>query len=514
MSERGATKEPRKRAKGSARIGRLEAGEAGQPARFVEAAEPPAREFDPAPVAEGMGMWWKSGSGRSFVLGSEKSGWSVWPEDAVVDKLRQDHCISIKAREDERLSESKRVFLWVRENRCLDEIFPALPGYRSGVHRLDSGERVLVKSQPSLVEPVAGEWPTIRALIEGLLGTEQATYFYSWCQRAHISLRDGDPGNWAPGHALIFAGPRGAGKSLIQTKIITPILGGREADPQKFLFGTDDFNGDCFSAEHLNLGEVPSSQKTVDRMALAETIKQIVATPLARMRLMRTEPWSVHPYWRLTISLNDDPDKLRSLPPITADLGDKVIIFHTRKAAMPMPTTTLDERRAFSQAIADEMPAFLHWLLTEWTIPAELLKYPDGTDATRFGFREYHSTLIKDGLFDETPAGELMMLIDNAEFEHEGRKGLKLWDLDSAPHHNAGQPGKCWHGSALLLERILCGQEEPRCSIGEQFREFFKKNALPRLLQRLNEHPELGDGKRIAKGDTRRWKGWIIGRPV
>lgn len=512
MSE-GRKKEPRKRAKGSPRIGRMVGGE-NEPAKFAEGAEPPKREFDEVAIVEGLGLWWKSGAGGSFVLGAEDRGWSIWPEQGVIDLMRAEHGIAIKAREDERLSEAKRVFLCARKTRCLDEIFPALPGYNSGVHRLDSGERVLVKTQPNLIEPRAGEWGTVRQVLEALLGPEQLPYFYSWCKIAHESLRDGEPGNWRPGHAMILAGPRGAGKSLIQTKIITPLLGGREADPLKFLFGTDDFNGDCFSAEHLNLGEVPSSQKTVDRMALAETIKQIVATPLARMRLMRTEPWSVHPFWRLTISLNDDPDKLRSLPPITSDFGDKVLIFHTRKATMPMRTTTLEERKAFSTALSDEMPAFLNWLLTEWTIPEELMTYPDGSDATRFGFREYHSSLIKDGLFDETPAGELMMLIDNAEFEGDGRKGLKIWDLPSDQGSTLGIEGKVWHGRAVILEKLLTGQDGWHCNLAKQFEGVFRNNSLPRLLQRLNEHPELGDGRRVAKGDTRNWKGWLIGRPV
>jgi hypothetical protein len=512
------TREPRKRGKGSDRIGRVEAGPDGA-AKFVEGAEPPKRgSFDPQTVAEGLGMWWKSGAGNTFVLGSESGGWSVWPEQGITDLMREEHCVAIKAREDERLSESKRTFLWVRRNRCLDEVFPALPGYRSGVHRLDSGERVLVKTQPNLLTPAEGEWPTLRAVIEGLLSTgkeglDQTDYFYSWCKVAHESLRDGEPGNWRPGHAVIFAGPRGAGKSLLQTKIVTPLLGGREADPQKFLFGTDDFNGDCFAAEHLNLGEVPSSQKTVDRIALAETIKQIVATPLARMRLMRTEPWSVHPYWRLTISLNDDPDKLRSLPPISADYGDKVLIFHTKRTPLPMRTQTLEERRAFSEALSSEMPAFLHWLLHEWEIPGELLTYKDGSDATRFGFREYHHPLVKDGLFDETPAAELMMLIDMADFEHEGAKGLKLWDLPSPAGSTAGVDGRVWHGPAVALERILTGQGGFPCSIDTQARELLRHNRLPILLQRLNSNPDIA-GLRLEKGNTRAWKGWKIGCPI
>ena len=517
--EETTTKAPRKRAKGSPRIGRV-AGGKGEPARFVEGGAPPARTgFDPDRIVEDLGMWWKSGGGSNFILGSPGLGYSVWPEQGLIDRMREEHCVAIKAREDERLSESKRVFLHARMKRCVDEMFPSLPGYKAGPHKLKGGETVLVKTSPTLLEPKAGEWETIRQLIEGQLSTgtvgmDQTDFFYSWCKVAYESLRDGHPGSWRPGHAMILVGPASSGKSRLQDFIITALLGGREADPQKYLFGTDDFNGDCFAAEHLNLGEIPGSQKTVDRVMLSEKIKQVVANSMQRMRLMRTEPWTVHPFWRLTISVNDDPDKLRSLPLITPDLAGKVLIFHTKACPMPMPTRTIEERAAFEAQVFAEMPAFIDWLVNTWEIPEALLTYADGSDATRFGFREYHHSIVRDGLFDETPAAELMMLIDTAEFEREGTKGLKLWDLASDRDSNAGIDGRCWHGRAVVLERILTGQGGYVCTMDTQFRELFRHNRLPYLLQRLNAHSEIGDGQRIAKANTRAWKGWLIGRPA
>jgi len=492
----------------------------GVPARFAPGTMPPSREFDPEAVATGMGLWWKSGGGGNFVIGSPENGWAIWPEQGLVDMMREEHCIAIKAREDERISESKRVLLWVRKNRCLDEVFPALAGYNSGVHSLQSGERVLIKTEPRVIVPESGEWLTIRAIVEGLLGTgrsgmDQTDYFYSWCRIAYLALRDGRPGRRRPGHALIIASPRGSGKSFLQNHILTPLLGGREADPQKFLFGSDDFNGDVCAAEHLCLAEVPSSQKTVDRIALAETIKQIVANPLQRMRLMRTEPWPIHPFWRLTITLNDDPDKLRSLPPISADYGDKVLIFHGKSVPMPMPTRTDEERIAFAEQVASELPAFVHWLTTEWEIPEELLTYDDGMDATRFGFREYHHTLVRDGLFDETPQAELLGLIDMAIFDDgfSGLRGVKLWDLPSYSGANASIQGKSWQGPAAELENMLRGAGAYSCSVSSQMIELLKHNRLTTLLQRLNAHPDVGGGRRIDKADVRSWKGWLIGAP-
>lgn len=76
---------------------------------------------------------------RELCPGLSGEGWAIWPEQGIVDMLREDYCVQIKAAENERLSESKRVFLCARKTRCLDEVFPALAGYDSGVHTLATG---------------------------------------------------------------------------------------------------------------------------------------------------------------------------------------------------------------------------------------------------------------------------------------------------------------------------------------------------------------------------------------
>lgn len=501
------------------RQGHVKPPEEGKPAEFVgngRAAAPV--DFNPEPIADEVGLWWKSGTGNSFVVGSAEKGWGVWPEQGVTDKLRRDYAIAVRARENEMLSETKQLYLWVRENRGLDEIVPALPGYRSGVYSLESGERILVKTSPQMVEPEEGEWETIRKLISGQLNRsgessdiDQVPYFLSWCKIALESLVYGEPGQWRQGHAMIIAGPAAGGKSRLQENVITPLLGGREANPKKFLFGQDDFNGDVFSAEHLSLAEVPSSQKSVDRVELAETIKQIVANSAQRMRLMRVEPWTVHPYWRLTITLNDDPDKLRSLPLVTKDFADKVLIFHSKKSELPMPTRTEPERKAFRDQIRSELPAFAHFLLNQYEIPESLLKYKDGSDATRFGFREFHHPIIRDGLFDDTPAAELLQLIDMAEFSDSMDK-FKLWEI---PSEKMGTVGKCWHGRAQDLHHLLTGEADGfTSSVDTMAKALFRHNKCATLLGRLNATDGIGDGVRVAKGDTREFKGWLIGPPL
>jgi len=77
-------------------------------------------------------------------------------------------------------------------------------------------------------------WETIKTLLTQMFGGEQLEFFYGWLKMAYQSLTEG---TFVPGQIPVFAGPRDCGKSLIQNKIITPILGGRDAKPYQYMVG-------------------------------------------------------------------------------------------------------------------------------------------------------------------------------------------------------------------------------------------------------------------------------------
>lgn len=496
----------------------------GAAAHVPGAAAAPAF-FDPAPIVEEMQVYWKAGAGEQYVMPVRDGRWAVWSQQAMLDKMFKvadgmGLFVSPKRREREVLADSKEVLLYIRENRCLDDVFDALPGYRAGVHELSNGKRVLIKTSPRFIAAEPGEWPIIAQIWEGMLGADatlrQRDYLMAWLKVGAESAVDGEPGNWRPGHALILAGPIGSGKGFIQEHIFTPLLGGRMADPESMLFGMDQYDSDCWSAEHLALGEVPMpSQKMHDRIALSEKIKQIVANPMHRMRVMRTDPLALFPFWRLSISVNDHPDKLRNLPLLTDDFRDKVIILHCAKQPMPMPTRTLEERKAFRMAVAAELPHFLHYL-QQWEIPEDMLIYSDGADATRFGFREFHHPIIKEGLFDDTPDAELLGLIDQAEFDRtEWGRPKKLWDLPeglmNAIADDDRLAGHVWHERATTLQQLLTGEGGCTCSVMHLAKKIFAHNSCARMLGRLAKDEQVS--LRVEKADVTAWRGWRIARP-
>lgn len=475
----------------------------GTPAEFEPGAVAAPKVFDKGAVAKDFDLWWEDGAGSNFHVGDgDGKSWSCWPEKKVMN-LFKTKFVRLKPREGEQLSEAEQVLMHTMKKRRLDVTLSAIAGYRAGIYDV-SGRRVMVRSSPQLVVPAKGEWPTVEALIRGKLdfgysdpeghGIDQTVYFHGWMKTAVQGLYLGGPGNFRPGQCPIFAGPADCGKSRIQHQLITGLLGGRSADPGPYLFGRTDFNGEMFAAEHLMMEDPASSQKTVDRVFFGESLKQLVVNDTQRLHEKRENAIMVSPFFRTTITINDDPDKLRVLPLLTPDMKDKVMLFLVSPAPLPMPTATLEERQAFRDKIASELPAYAYWLLNEFEIPEEL-------KSVRFGIKEWHHPTLMAELFDDTPAGELLRIVNAMEFTKcDG--DLKLWDLESA----SKTQGQSWEGTAFDLEKLMLSDS---CTLAREAKRLFMHSKVDRLLARLRED----EPDRVAHRRTKLARHWVVSRP-
>ena len=530
-------------------------------ASFEEGGAVAPKVFDAAEVGGELGAWWLSSS-DAFLMQDNEGRWHKWSQQALIDEMRAlpGRLIAIKARDGEPLSEAKQVLRWLRRNRAVDTAMTALPGYRMGVYDLPGGERVLVKRSPVLITPEPVPWPTIRKIVEGMLGADgpgqidQTPWFWSECKCWYRAFMMGSPDGWKQGHALIFTGPAGCGKNLVQELILTPLIGGRWADPLKFMMDEDQFNGDMM-VEHWMLSEIPSSQRTEDRVKFAERIKQLVANRTMRARLMRSEPSTIQPFVRLSVSVNDDSETLRSLPVVSSGYGDKITIFHCKRATLPIlgdkdlsrkPVTEgeelepgawddVDEGYTYSDddqeddtflrekeirsVIASGMPGFIYWLLNEWKIPEELMRPVEANEnPRRFGFRSFHHPVIKSELFEDTPHAKLLRLIDMATCRVLD-KDLHIWELGSTWNHQPTPARNRWWERAEVLQKILTGDAGLTCSVETQVKELLKHNKIDRLLSKLAGDEVVGGPMgRVYKDDkntkTRDWRGWWISAPT
>jgi hypothetical protein len=130
----------------------------------------------------------------------------------------------------------------------------------------------------------------------------------------------------------------------------------------------------------------------------------------------------------MVLALNDEPESLLVLPPITEDIADKITLLRCHKRPLPMPAHTMDERAAFFKKLMDELPAMLHWLEC-WDVPKQMRE-------ERCGVMAYHHPNLIAALVELSPEGQLVGLIDAAE--------------------RAGGIALPWEGFAAELKALLC----------------------------------------------------------
>jgi hypothetical protein len=247
----------------------------------------------------------------------------------------------------------------------------------------------------------------IGTLLQNLFQDEvrdQRPFVLGWLKIAIESLRARIR---RPGQVLAIAGPRDCGKSLVQN-LITEIFGGRAAKPYRYMSGATPFNGDLFGAEHLMIEDECGSFDLRSRREFGARIKDFTVNEVQSCHAKNKQAISLRPFWRLSISLNAEPENLLVLPPIDESLMDKIILLRGHWHEMPMPTQGLEERSRFWRALMDELPAFIDYLL-QWEIPQHIR-------SPRFGVASWQHPNLLDAIDALSPEVRLLGLIDAVLF--------------------------------------------------------------------------------------------------
>lgn len=353
------------------------------------------------------------------------AGWIPQTEAQFKRRLKNSG-VSTKTRDGEMLSPADVEILRIQDHESVS-YSGALAGYREGLYN-QNGLSILVTDGPRLIEPRSGDWPTLLAVFKAVLDDphhDQLDIFYGWLHTAATALRQGQ---LMPGQALVLAGPARCGKSLIQN-LITDILGGRSAKPYSFMTGGTQFNSELFKAEHLMIEDEAPSTDFRSRRNLGNFFKQLTVNEDQRLHAKGRDALMLKPFWRVTISLNDEPEDLHVLPPIDSSLEDKLILLRAYRRDLPMPASTVVERKLFGDTLRRELPAFLHWLLTAYSIP-------DHLQFERFGVRHFHHPDLLAMLREISNEARLMELINrylDAPFEGSAS------DLEATLYANAPQ---------------------------------------------------------------------------
>ena len=416
---------------------------------------------------------------RDFLLQNSRGIWLRLAESPFKKELAIRGFSSTKAASDP-VSPADAEMIRIRDQHDVAYAGP-LAGHQSGFYEM-CGDRILVTSSPTIIAASPGEWPTLNTMLNGMLDhtPAQLQFLYGWLKVAYESLAQA---TFRPGQALALCGPRNCGKSLFQL-LLTTILGGRVGKPYQFLIGQTSFNGDCFEAEHLEIADEPGASTDIrSRRNFGAMLKQLTATDFHRCHQKFRQAITLKPFWRISISVNDEPENLMICPPIDSSLEDKLIMLKCISKPMPMPTGTNAERKAFMQKLLSELPAFLHHL-TQWQIPQEL-------KSERYGIGHYqHPDLLRE-LAAMSPEFRLLQMIDRCLFPA----------IPTLVKQHAQ-----WTGTAEDLEVILTNDPD----LSYEARRLFSWNlACATYLGRLaTQVPE-----RVQKHRTNSSRKWIITAP-
>lgn len=419
-------------------------------------------------------------SGRYLVLNPE-GRWLPLSESSYKRHLRA-RGLKSKADEGSNLSEIDSAILDVQCHRDVSHYGP-ICGRNAGLLEAN-GKRVLVTEDMRLPEPAPGSWDHLAAVLHGLLGageTEaiarcQVATFHGWMKSSVEALR---AGKLQQQQALALCGPPRCGKSFLQG-IITHMLGGRGAKAERYFSDKTPFNADLFAAEHLMLEDEHCSTLIPQRLKLGAAIKQhTVSTYLASLHAKGRTAVNLPGWWRVSITLNDDPEAMMVLPPLDKHIADKIIILRASVFQWPAPMVTTADRTGFHARIVSEVPAYLHWLLHEWQMPEEV------ADPLRYNVATFHHPELVEALHCFSPEAELRELLEIA-YADSWRDRLTL------------------EATAFEIETTLRQHVPERAD-----RLFTFRNACATYLSRLSKrHPQEIEGRRTQ---FHRW--WII-RPT
>jgi hypothetical protein len=388
----------------------------------------PAAYFDPA-----RGGYW---------IKNSRGGWIIIPETALKRQLRP--FLRSKCNDDQVISP-----LDAHLNTLQTEFDVAFAGPLAGAHIglvEHDGRRLLITESPRIMAGVPGEWPVFARVLENLLLDEvcdQRPFFYGWMKVARESLVARVR---RPGQVLCLAGPHDCGKSLVQN-LITPLLGNRAAKPYGWMTGATDFNAELFGAEHLIVEDEAASTDIRARRAFGAKLKEITVNDIQKCHAKNRQALNLSPFWRTTVTVNNEPENLMVLPPLDESIEDKIILLRANKRSMPMSTATFPERQAFMATLLAELPAFCAFL-DAWQIPSELV-------SQRFGVTHYHHPDLLRAIDDLAPETRLWQLI-----ETEVLADREIWtgtaeELERALTGSNG--GSAFEARRLLTYNTACG---------------------------------------------------------
>jgi len=272
--------------------------------------------------------------------------------------------------------ERKRAIAYVEDFKGITAVV-TLANQKRGLIR-QNGLVYLNNTQTSSIVPEPGESPFLQNLLTHMFHEEQLHYFLAWLQDAVQCALVLEP---SYAQSVFLAGSIECGKSLLQYRIITPLLGGKDSNPMDYLLGKTSFNSELGDSGHWLVSDSEGAKNGDQRANFTQRIKAITANPSMSIHQKYKIPVTLFLNARLTFSFNKTAECLSVIPRIGEDVLGKLSLFNIYSHHLFNGM----QRKEIEETVARELPFFAHWLLNTYKPPQEVMS------SGRYRTKSYHA---------------------------------------------------------------------------------------------------------------------------
>lgn len=289
----------------------------------------------------------------------------------------------------------QRVRTFLLDSRNID-LCLKVAGCKPGLLSTPDGKKILVSRDSGWMEPVEGDWSSLRDYLLAMLGERGMACLLDWL---HLTLDDlrrcREVGPYLarlrPHQAMIIIGPAGCGKSLLKS-LIVKIFGGSTADPAPFLFGETRFNEEVASAVTLVIDDGTDSFNPMARSRLAQGLKRLQVVGEYRVEQKGSHVVMLRACQRIVILANEDATN--TLPLINESYRDKLHVLQATGSDLVGKWTNEADKNAWVERLEIALPAMSYYLLNEHKVPSE--RY-----CPRYGMKAVHSERLLSLMVDD-----------------------------------------------------------------------------------------------------------------
>lgn len=262
---------------------------------------------------------------------------------------------------------------------------------------------ILVTAEAMLPEPQPGDCPFLLGVLSDAFSDPDAfAVFVSWLAIRYNAVRTH---THIPSPMLVLSGEINSGKSLLAW-IVGEMLGGRMANPYAIWSGAIVWNDDLIGSELLLMDDCTGSTDIRSRRNFGAAFKEAIYPPMVQLRKRHCTSIMVRPVWGCMVCCNDTPEALQVIPPLDADMHDKISLLHVSHVNVPFATNTPEGIEQWRAVLRGEFPAFAQMLL-EWQVPEHLID-------SRAGIVAWRDPQLAQALDEHSPARRLEDLLVTA----------------------------------------------------------------------------------------------------